>query len=276
MRTTTRSILLACAMTLAGASLSACVTPIPANVPLATGARDAITSTEVVAPIKQNEVYVYVIPSTGGSAAGAAGGMIGALVGAAVDASINAANTKAAETDVKPARDAVVDYNFDGVLTADLQKSLTEVGFLKVQGVRVTKDLYQTGLDKVVTDSKAGVVLMTIADYQFNGDATSLTVTLQAELFAKDPALAAFKPTKTANAKIVAHPGNSIYRNTFTYVTPLNGATTKRDLNIAKWSADKGKAIREALDAGSAAVAGKLAVDIQRAPPPPADPKKKK
>ena len=39
--------------------------------------------------------------------------------------------------------------------------------------------------------------------------------------------------------------------------------------------ADKGKAIRDALDAGSAAVASKLAEDIQRAPPPPAAKKKK-
>lgn len=275
LKATTRSILLACAMTLAGASLSACVTPIPANLPLATGARDAITSTEVVAPIAQNEIYVYVIPSTAGAAVGGGFGIVGALAGAAVDVGVNAANTKAAETDVKPARDAIVDYNFDGVLTADLQKSLGEVGFLKVQGVRVTKDIAQASLDKTVKDSTAGVVLVTFAKYEFNGDATSLTVTMTADLYAKDPALAGYKPTKTANAKLLVYPGNSIYRNTFTYVQPLAGATTKRDLNIAKWSADKGKAIRDALDAGSAAVAGKLATDIQRAPPPVA-PKKKK
>lgn len=275
MRTITKSVLTACAVVLAGASLSACVTPIPANLPLATGARDAISSTEVVAPIKQNEIYVYVIPSTGGGAAGASFGLVGALVGTAVDASINAANTKSAEDDVKPARNAVVDYNFDAVLAADLQKSLAEVGFLKLQGVRVTKDQYQPGLDKAVTDSTAGVVLMTIADYQFNGDASAVTVTMTADLYAKDPALAAFKPTKTANAKLIAYPGNSIYRNTFTYTQPLAGASTKRPENIAKWSADGGKAIRQALDAGSAAVAGKLATDIQRAPPPVA-PKKKK
>jgi hypothetical protein len=276
MRTITfKSVLTACALVLGGASLTACVTPIPANLPLATGARDAITSTEVVAPIAQNEIYVYVVPSTAGAAVGGGFGIVGALAGVAIDASVNAANTKAAEGDVKPARDAIVDYNFDGVLTADLQKSLSEVGFLKVQGVRATKDIAQVSLDNSVTNSSAGVVLMTIAKYEFNGDATSLTITMTADLYAKDPALAGYKPTKTANAKLVAYPGNSIYRNTFTYAQPLAGATTKRDENIAKWSADKGKAIRDALDAGSAAVASKLAEDIQRAPPPPAAKKKK-
>lgn len=267
MRNFIRPAMLASVLML-GASLSACVTPIPANLPLATGAREAIASTEVVAPIKQNEIYIYVIPSTVGAAAGGAGGMIGALVGAAVDTGINAANTKAAEDAVRPARDAVVDYNFDGTLTADLQKALTDVGFLKVQGVRVSKDLYQTGLDKAVTDSKAGAVLMTVADYQFSGDASSVTITLTADLYAKDPALVGFKPTKTANAKIVAHPGNSIYRNTFTHVTPVPGVVGKREANVAAWSADNGKAIRAALDAGSASVTAKLAQDIQRAPPP--------
>ena len=214
------------------------------------------------------------MPSNTASAAGAAGGMIGAMVGVAIDAGINAANTKAAEADVKPARDATVDYNFDGVLTADLRKALTEVGFLKVTDVRVTKDVFQPGLDKSVTGSTAGAVLMTIADYQFNADASALTVSLTADLYARDPALAGFKPTKTANAKLVAYPGNSIYRNSFTYVAALPGTIGKRDANIALWSANNGKAIRDALDAGSAAVTGKLATDIQRAPPPVAAKKK--
>jgi hypothetical protein len=272
---TLKSFMLACALGAGAMGLTACVTPIPANLPLATEAREAITSTEVVAPIAQNEIYVYVVPSTAGAAAGGGFGMVGALVGVAIDTSVNAANTKSAEEAVRPARNAVVDYSFDSVLTADLQKALAEVGFLKVDGVRVTKDLYQPSLDKAVTDSKAGTVLITIADYRFTPDASGLTVTLTADLYARDPALAPFKPTKTANAKIVAYPGNSIYRNTFTATTLLPGATNKRDDNIAKWSADDGKAIREALTTGSAGVAAKLASDIQLAPPPVAAKKKK-
>ncbi|MDB5471171.1 MAG: hypothetical protein JWR84_2731 [Caulobacter sp.] len=261
MRTTTfKSILLAGALTLGAATLSACVTPVPFKLPLATGARDAITSTEVVAPIKQSEIYVYVTPvSTGGQ-----GGLIGALVAAGIDA----ASTEAAQKAVQPARDSVVDYDFDARLKADLQTSLSGVSFLKVDGVRVTKDAFQPGLDKAVTGSKASAVLITVADYQFSTDASSLSVTLSADLFANSAALAPFKPAATANAKIVAYGGNSIYRNTFSYQHILPAPTTNRDANIRMWAADNGKAIRDALDAGSAAVAGKLATDIQRAPPP--------
>ena len=260
MQTTTKSIFTACAIALASASLSACVTPVPYNVPLANGAREAITSTDVVAPVKQAEIYVYVAPvSTGGQ-----GGMIGALVAAGIDAAVQEKAQKA----VQPARDAIVDYDFDGRLKADLQSSLGGVGFLKLQGVRVTKDAFQPGLDKAIADSTAGTVLITVADYQFSADAASVTVTLSADLYAKDAALAPFKPTATANAKVASYPGNAIYRNTFTYSQPLPGATTDRDANIRTWSANGGKAIRDALDAGSASVTGKLATDIQRAPPP--------
>ncbi|WGM38959.1 hypothetical protein [Caulobacter sp. NIBR1757] len=260
MRNTTRSILLACAVTLAGASLSACVTPVPFKVPLATGARDAITSTEVVAPVKQSEIYVYVAPvSTGGQ-----GGLIGALVAAGIDA----ASTEAAQKAVQPARDSIVDYDFDARLKADLQTQLSGVSFLKVDGVRVSKDAFQPGLDKAIADSKASAVLITVADYQFSTDAASVTVTLAADLYANSAALTPFKPTATANAKVPSYGGNAIYRNTFTYSQLLPAPTTVRDTNIRMWAADNGKAIREALDAGSAAVAGKLATDIQRAPPP--------
>eukprot|EP01030_Chromulinospumella_sphaerica_P023670 gene23670-23709_t len=261
MRTTTfKSILLACALTLGAATLSACVTPVPFKVALPTAARDAVPSTEVVAAVKQSEIYVYVAPvNTGGQ-----GGLIGALVAAGIDAAV----TEKAQTAVKPARDAIVDYDFDGRLRADLQQSLGQVSFLKVDGVRVTKDALQPGLDKAVTGSKSGAVLITVADYQFSADAASVTVTLSADLFANSPALAPFKPTATANSKIVAYGGNSIYRNTFTYMTLLPAPTTNRDANISMWAANNGKAIRDALDAGSAAVAGKLATDIQRAPPP--------
>ena len=259
MRNFIRPAMLASVLAL-GASLSACVTPVPVNVPLATGARDAIGSTEVVAPVKQAEIYVYVAPvSTGGQ-----GGMIGALVAAGIDAAVQEKAQKA----VQPARDAIVDYDFDGRLKADLQSALGGVGFLKVDGVRVTKDAFQPGLDKAIADSRAGAVLVTIADYQFSADAAAVTVTLNADLYGKDAALAPFRPTGTANAKVASYPGNSLYRNTFTYSQPLPGATTDRDQNIRTWSANNGKAIRDALDAGSAAVAGKLATDIQRAPPP--------
>jgi len=247
-------------MLLAGASLSACVTPVPTHVPLTTAARDAIPSTEVVTSIKQHEIYIFV------PAANAAGQ--GGVIGVFVTAGIDGANTNAAEESVKWVRNAIIDYDFDGVLQADLKASLSEVGFLKVQSVSATKDIMYAGLDRKVTGSAQGAVLMATADYQFNGDASMVTVTLQADLFANSPQLAAHKPAKTANASIVTAPGNAVYRNTFTHVAGVPGTKGNREANLRQWAANNGAALRAALDEGSAKVAEKLAADIQVAAPP--------
>src|SRR5438105_2590773 len=72
---------------------------------LADAARDKISSTDVVLPIRQNEIYVFVPNSNAAAAAG--GGLIAALA----DAAINSVRTTKAETAVKPLRDALVDFN---------------------------------------------------------------------------------------------------------------------------------------------------------------------
>src|SRR5258708_1995626 len=94
--------------------MGACST-LPIHQALTSDAHDKIASTEVVVPIRQHEIYVYVPPSTGGAQAGAGFGLVGALVGVAIDASIDSVRTSKAETAVKPLRDVLVDYNFDKV-----------------------------------------------------------------------------------------------------------------------------------------------------------------
>ena len=59
------------AILLSALSLAACGTVAP-HVYLPDPARDKIVSTEVVNSIRQNEIYVYVPPSSGGATAGAA------------------------------------------------------------------------------------------------------------------------------------------------------------------------------------------------------------
>ncbi|MBI1407268.1 MAG: hypothetical protein GC145_14220 [Caulobacter sp.] len=255
-----KSLMLTCALGAGGLSLSACVTPIPEYVPLSGPARAALTSTEVVAPIRQSEIYIYVAPvNTGGQ-----GGLIGALVAAGIEAG----NTSAAEEAVKPARDAVIDFNFDETLRQDLQTSLSAVDFLKVDGVRVVKDVSIASINPAISDSPRDAVLLTAADYQFSSDGSSVTVTLLANLFASSPTMDAFKPAKGGNTKDLSSAGNALYRGKFIAMVPLDVSTGKRETNIAAWSADGGAKLRKALNDGSAEVTGKLARDIQQPPPP--------
>ncbi len=255
------SLMLACVL-----SVSACATVTPAYVPIAANAREAVESTEVVAPVKQSEIYVFVPPSQ--IAASGGGGLLLALV----DAGVDAQRTKNAEAAVKPLRDAMIDYNFDDKLRDNLQKDLAPVGWLKVSGTRVVKDASAPGLDKAISGSKQAAVLVVAADYQLSNDGTTLNVILTADLFANTKSLAAFKPAKGGDAKTLSAPGNALYRNRFVHTSIIPGTVGDRAANMATWSADKGKALRAALDEAVVDVTGQLARDLSTPPPPPAAP----
>jgi hypothetical protein len=252
-----RNFILPGAAIAAAALLTACATPVPEHVALDPAARAAIDSTEVVAPVKQSEIYVFVPRSRVGAATG--GGLIGALIDAGVDA--HRAHT--ATDSVKLLRDATVDYNFDQKLTADLQQSLGQVPWLKVGGVRVMKDIAPDNLTTAIKDSKQSAVLFVGGDYQLSNDGSTLTVTLMAHMFANSDALRKFRPTKTANERYLFHPGNAIYRAKFVQTAGTSGTGHDRDANIQLWAANNGKPLRDALDKAVDDLTRQLTEDIQ-------------
>jgi hypothetical protein len=254
-----QSLLLACALGASALGMGACTTVLPEHVPLSLAARDSIASTELIAPIKQNEIYLFV-PASQVAAAGG-GGLLLALI----DAGVDSTRTHNAEEAVKPVRDAIVDFNFDEVMRADLQKSMSTVPFLKLDGARVIKEVTDASLDAAIVQSKASAVLFTTADYQLANDGSTLTVVLWANMFANSDALAALKPPK-GNAKLKSALANALYRNRFTYTAAFPGTVGERPANLAVWSANNGAELRKALTDASAALAAKMAEDIQASP----------
>jgi hypothetical protein len=144
-------------MLLAASALGACVTPMPAHLALNAAEQNAITTTEIVAPVHQSEVYIYVPPSQ--MAASGQGGLIGVLVLSAIDAGVNNARTSSAEKAVKPVRDAVVDFDFDSMIRDVLRASISKVAWMHIDAARVVKDLNDTSLDEDITKSKDGAAL---------------------------------------------------------------------------------------------------------------------
>jgi len=241
--------------------LSACVTPTPVHVALAPKAEENFPPTEVVAPIAQSEIYVYVPPTTAGAGQG--------LIGALLDASVDAYRAGTAEKDVKALRDTVVDLNFDADLTAQLKTSLSQIAWLHVDGVRVMKEVATKKIDGAITGSKDGAVLIAVADYQLSNDGQQLIITVHADLYPNGAALAAFRPAK-GRADTPSDPSNSIYRNSFTFISTLPGPLTKRDANMAAWTAFNGAAFRTAMKVGVAKLGEMIAMDLQDSQPNPA------
>lgn len=230
----------------------------PANVPLNALAHDHIGSTEVVASVKQSEIYVFVPPSELAQRGG--GGLLLALV----DAGIDKTRTGRAEEAVGGLRNAVVDYDFDGRLRGELQGALTGIAWLKVNGSRVIKDDQPASLDQAITASKSAAVLLADTDYHLSNDGRILSVTMDVRLYANTPELAAYRQTKgTSTAK--SAPVNALYRNSFSENISVVGDGETREVNLPIWSADHGAKLRQALDESAATLARRLASDLSGA-----------
>jgi hypothetical protein len=236
-------------------ALAACGT-VPPFAPLPSDARDKIASTEIVVPIKQSEIYVFVPASNVSAATG--GGLLWALV----DAGVDAVRTKKAETAVTPLRDALVDYNFDDGFRDALKSGLADQGWLHVDTVHVVKTVTNDALDADLKGSKDAAVLFLSTDYNLDNDGNVLTVSVYATLFPNSDALKAY--VKGGTSKPLTATANSIYHDTLVFHRPLDGATDDRDANIAKWSADKGAMMREALGDAGKRMAQKLVQDLAR------------
>jgi hypothetical protein len=242
----------ACALLLA-MTLGACATT-PTHVALSPAAQANIASTEVVAPILQSEIYVYVPPTTAGQGNG--------LIGALIDAGVDRYRAGTAERDIKGLRDTLVDLDFDRDLKSQLQTSLSKIVWLHLDGVRVVKELTVKGLSDDITGSKDSAVIIAIADYHLSNDGSQLVITANLDLHANSPALAPFKPAGAKADGPVYASSNSLYRNHFTFQCTLHDVG-KRDVNMAAWSANNGAAIQSAMKLGVAKIGDMIALDLQ-------------
>lgn len=245
------------AVALGAAVLSGCAA-VPTHVALQDEARKSVASTEVVLPVKQSEIYVFVPDSQVAAAGG--GGLLLALI----DAGVNSVRTDKAETAVKPLRDAMVDYDFDKSLHDSMQNALGQVAWLHADHVRVVKDATQDSFDQAVAGSSEDAVLLAMADYRLSNDAEELTVTLNTALYPKSGALVALRGRE--NQEHASALKNSLYRDTFMYSQRLPNTSTDRDSNIAIWSAGHGMAMRAALNRAAAELTAMLSCDISSVP----------
>lgn len=243
------------AVLLPGLLLGACST-LPAHQALPAEAQDKIASTDVVLPIHQSEIYVFVPNSTGGAVA------VGGILGAIVDASINDVRTSKAETAVKPLRDALVDYDFDKGMQADLKDALAQDSFLHAENFGVVREVTNDKLDGVLDASKDSTVLFVTVDYRLSNDGDVLDIAATASLFPKDDPLKSMVKTASSSGPKTAM-ANALYRNNFIYELHLPGTTDDRDKNIALWSANNGAATRAALDQGARELAAMVAADLE-------------
>jgi hypothetical protein len=224
---------------------------LPPHAALPPGARDQIAGTDVMVPIRQHEIYVYVPPTQNPN-----GGLIGALVASAIDD----VRSGKAETAVKPLRNALVDYDFDGTLKSELQTALAKDTFLGQNNIRIIKEITTESLEQALNGSKAPAVLFVTADYRLSNEGDVLDVLLYPQLFGTTDALRTLVPKY--NAKNRMDPANTLYRNVLLFQTRIPEDPNGRDAHVQTWSANNGEKARAALKLAENKLAVMLAQDI--------------
>lgn len=228
---------------------------VPVHEALPDGARDKFTSTDVVVPVRQNEIYVYVPPSNVSTATG--GGLIAALV----DVTVDSIRTSKAEKAVKALRDSLDDFDFDKALQADLKASLEQKAWMRVRDVRVVKDSTSDSLDRALTNSPADAVLFTTVDYRLSNDGDVLSIWLEASLFPKSDGLRAFNQQAS---KPKTNLKNALYHNKLDFQFSPPNVTDDREHNMPMWTQQNGALMRGALKLGAAKLSQMLAEDLEQ------------
>jgi len=235
--------------------LAACSTP-SIHEPLPDAARGDIASTDVVVPIRQSEIYVFVPRSQAGAMSG--GGLLGALI----DITVDKVRTSKAEDAVTSLRNAMVDYSFDTAFADDLKASLPQIDWLHANGFRVVRDVSNDGLAATLAASHASDVFVIAADYRLSNDGDTLMVTVEAAIYPNTDALKALRTGKVDDKK-PASLFNAIYRNRFVFEAHVQN-TGDRDRNMAEWSAAKASSARAALTMASKKLVPLMVEDLQR------------
>lgn len=233
--------------------------------------RAAVKSTDVIASVRQADLYAQINQSNIAAAAG--GGLLLALI----DAGVNSSRANDAEGEVRPLRDALIGFDFDATLKQDLERELASVGWLAASGVTVNKDVTDARHDAILKQSAAGGVLFVATDYSLSPNFSKLKVSAMVSLFPRGDefhAAAGKVGVRPAQKKgsVRTRLQHAAYYNTLAVETALPQAGAEmapdRDANRDAWGANQGEKLRSALTRSTQLLAQTLAKDLEYVVPP--------
>ena len=173
--------------------LSACATA-PAYMALDPAIKPKVTSTHVTVTVKETEIYADINQSQ------ITGAMGGGLIWALVDSSVNNSRTKKAEAGIAPVRNALLDFDFDKLMTADMQADVAKVDWLHAGTVDFSKDNSADADDKLVSSASDPYTLIVDVDYHLTPDFHGLVVKTRGTFFPKNG------PSKVVNGQTQNRP----------------------------------------------------------------------
>jgi len=221
-------------LALAGLPVGSAVVAAPAGV-VAEGARNVQGGRAVQVLVAQAEIRSNINPSNIAVATG------GGLIGGMLAASQNASRTKKAEGLIEPVREALSDFDVDGLAQRTTGAALARVPWLQAAPVSFSKDSSPLGKSAALDSIGAGQIAFIEYSYDFSPDFAELRVVATVEFANKAMPAAATKPEARVSRK------NLAYSQRVTTIVAAPFVVDEKSGNASLWAADGGKAAREAL-----------------------------
>jgi hypothetical protein len=209
--------------------------------------------------VAQPEIKSGIFPSNAsarmnaGSAsagAGLAGAMPMAITAAVIDSSVDASRTKKAEGVIVPIRNALTDFDGDGLALQTTRAAIAEVPWLQTTDIAFSKDSSLLGKSALLDKASTTQTMFIEYTYGMSGDFSAVVVNATIHIASK-----ALAPDQTLPESRV-QPNHLLYANVIAAVLSLPDADPKNPRgNAARWAADNGKLARVALNADFARVA---------------------
>jgi hypothetical protein len=178
----------------------------------------------------------------------------GGLIPALIDAAITQSRMNSAEKTVRVVRDALGTYDFDKRALESTKATLAGMAWLDVRDVSFTKETTPDKLKTTLAQTSSQQLMVVAYGYTLSSDFSKLGVAASVSIFPK--AAAASRMTSS----------DSVYLETFAYVSGLPQPTSDDDQNAARWAANDGALARKSIDDGLANVNQLLVRSLTQTP----------
>jgi len=229
-------------------SAPGCVTTEPPYIPLAKEVSQQIKSSNVVIVSTQHEIKADVEKSNVTTYTG--GGLIPALI----DVAIERSRRKSAEEDIKPIRDALMDFDMGKELQASLGTRLDSIPWLNVKKTEVLSDTKPDLVPSLLGFSSEDALVLITPSYSLTSDFVTLKVESEVKVLPRAAHLRPSAEGKDSKKDQVT----PLYKDVVTHIAPLVTGASDTKAAAAEWSKDGGAVIKQAMKQSVDSIADKI------------------
>lgn len=185
-----------------------------------------VTASEGIVGVKQEELNVGIDPAIMPIAVAGttfASGFVAGAVSALVITGIENTELKRSEKAEGPLRNALLDFDFDGLALRAVQVEVAKVGWLHLDKVTLTKDVSSDDYDKILDGAQAPYTLFVNEGYFLTTDLKQLYVVAQIVLLPKPAPGSTIRrgPNGTTYFMPPSDVSNAVYTNVVYYKTAI-------------------------------------------------------